>query len=134
MSNTKKEKYSLLAELIRLANADNDFKEVEHQFIWIIAEQLGLTYEDYKILLVSTEDYPRPKPFGERVLQFQRLWLLMNSDEAIDEKETIALKTAAIQLGLSPEATNEIIRIAPNFPNKLVPNDLFISIFSKQFN
>jgi uncharacterized tellurite resistance protein B-like protein len=128
------ERYSLLAELIRLANADKEFHEIEHQFIRIIASQLGLNDEEFNAILHSTENYPKPKPVGDRMLQFQRLWLLMNVDGAIGENEMIALKTASIQLGLNPEATNEVIRISSKYPNNLVPNELFIAIFTKHNN
>ena len=128
------ERYNILAELIRLAQADKEFHDIEHQFIRIIASQLGLNDEEFNKILHSTESYPKPKPLGDRMLQFQRLWLLMNVDVSIGENEMSALKTAAIQLGLNPEATNEVIRISSNYPNNLVPNELFIAIFKKHNN
>lgn len=132
--NEKNERLSLLAELIKLAKADDEIREIEFQFLLSIAAQMGVTKEDFKILFEQYIEFNPPKLEFERIIQFQRLVLLMNVDLDINETELEYIKDLGMRMGLHPMATSEVLRVMHDYPTKVIPPERLISIFKTFHN
>lgn len=134
MGENANEKKSLLAELIKLAKSDQDLRDVEFNFLLSMAAQLGVTKEDFKQLFEEYIAFMPPKMEAERIVQFHRLVLLMNVDQETGADELNYVREAGIRMGLNPMATNEILRIMNDYPNKVVPTERLIEIFKLYHN
>lgn len=132
--NEKNERLSLLSELIKMAKADDEVREVEFQFLLAIASQMGVTKDDFKALFEQYIEFNPPKIEFERIVQFQRLVLLMNVDLVIDEDEIAYIKDLGIRMGLHPMATNEVLKVMNEYENKVVPPEVLIGIFRTYHN
>ena len=122
-------KQNLIYQLIQLAKSDNEMKEVEFQFILALAGQMGLSRDELKRLFEEHIEFNPPKLEFDRIVQFQRLILLMNVDLKIDKKELDYIKNLGIRMGLHPGATNEVLKVMHNYPNNVIPPDKLIEIF-----
>lgn len=128
------EKLSLLAELIKLAKSDNKVREEEYQFLLTIAKSLDVSKETFDSLFNQHIEFTPQESEFERILQFHRLVLLMNIDRESAEEELNFIRDIGIRLGLSPMATNEVLKKMHEYPNKLIPAEELIAIFKKQYN
>ena len=128
------EKHSLLSQLIKMAQSDGKIKEVEFQFLLSLAAQMGVTKDDFKRLFEEYIDFSPPKLEYDRILQFQRLILLMNVDSEIDDAEVEYIKNLGIRMGLHPSATNRVLEEMHDYPNKIIPPDRLIAIFRTHHN
>ena len=133
MSN-KNEKLGLLAQLIKMAQADQKIREVEFQFLLSLAAQMGVTKEDFKQLFEENIEFNPPRLEAERIVQFQRLILLMNVDLEIDDKEIEYIKDVGIRMGLHPSATNTVLEEMHNYKNKIIPPERLLEIFNIYHN
>lgn len=129
-----KEKLSLLTELIKMAKCDEQHKEEEYQFLLTIANHLGVAKNDFDNLFEEYIEFTPPKSEFERILQFQRLVLLMNIDQEIHKDELKYIKNVGIKMGLNALATNEVLNEMHHYPNKVIPADILIKIFKKHHN
>jgi uncharacterized tellurite resistance protein B-like protein len=129
-----KERLSLLAELIKMAKADDEVREIEFDFLLILAQQMGVSKEDFKVLFEQYIAFHPPKLVGERILQFQRLILIMNVDVDMAQDELDYIRELGIKMGLHPNATNEVLKIMNNYENKVVPPEKLIAIFKTFHN
>ena len=137
MSNRNEENKinkSLLAELIKLAQADNDVRDIEFQFLLTIASQLGVTVDDFKILFEQYIKFMPPKLEVDRIVQFHRLVLLMNVDLETSHLEINYIKDAGIRMGLNPLATEQVLSEMNSFPNKIIPPERLLEIFQLYHN
>ena len=132
--NSENNKESLIKQLINLAKADDEIKEIEFQFILSLAAQMGLSRADLKKLFEEHIEFDPPKLEVDRIVQFQRLILLMNVDLEIDKDEINYIKDLGIRMGLHPSATNEVLRVMHEYKNKIVPPDRLIGIFRTYHN
>lgn len=132
--NEKNERLSLLAELIKLAKADDEMREIEFQFLLSIAAQMGVTKEDFKTLFEQYIEFNPPKLEFERIIQFQRLVLLMNVDLDINETELEYIKDLGMRMGLHPMATSEVLKVMHDYPTKVIPPERLIAIFKTFHN
>ncbi|UZO80791.1 TerB family tellurite resistance protein [Aquimarina sp. ERC-38] len=132
--HSKEEKLSLLSEMISLAKIDGEVKDSEYQFIIAVAEQLGVTKKELDDLAKNEVAQKILKPEAQRILQFQRLVLLMNIDNHASEKEIHLIKDFGFKMGLRPEAINMVLREMHNYPNKMIPSDELIKIFTRFYN
>jgi alpha/beta superfamily hydrolase len=123
------EKKSLLADLVQMAKIDNSVEEAEFQFLLSIAAQLGITQDDFKDIFDAGMQFHPPKDELERIVQFQRLVLLMNVDRHIEESELEYLRDIGMRMGLHPAATNEVLLKMHDYPNKIIPPDTLLEIF-----
>lgn len=128
------EKRSLLSDLVKLAKTDSEVREAEFQFLLSISAQLGITKDDFKEIFESYIEFNPPKIELDRIVQFQRLILLMNVDLDASEEEIIYIKDIGIRMGLHPAATNEVLVRMHEFPNKIVPPEILLEIFSTFHN
>jgi uncharacterized tellurite resistance protein B-like protein len=131
--NKRNEHLSLLKELIKMAKADNDVRQIEFEFLLILAEQMGITKDEFLKLFEQYIEFHPPKMEFDRILQFQRLILVMNIDQQMTDEELDYIRQLGIRMGLQPAATDEVLKIMNNYPNKVVPPDKLIEIF-KTYN
>lgn len=127
--NEKNERLSLIVELIKMAKSDNSIRDVEFEFLLTIATQMGVTKDEFKELFEAYIEFNPPKLEFDRIVQFQRLVLLMNVDLHIDEAEILYIKDLGMRMGLHPMATNEVLKVMNDYPNKVVPHEKLIQIF-----
>jgi uncharacterized tellurite resistance protein B-like protein/alpha/beta superfamily hydrolase len=128
------EKLSLLSDLVKLAKSDDNVREMEFQFLLSIASQLGVSKSDFLQIFDRFIAYNPPKLEADRILQLQRLILLMNVDSNISEKEIEYIKEAGMKMGLHPEAVAEVLRVMNDYPNRIIPPDNLIQIFKVYHN
>lgn len=130
----EEEKKSLLIQLIKLAEVDAAMKQAEYDFLIIIAQQLGVSEDEFNKLFDTYIDFKPPAFEFDRILQFQRLVLLMNVDLDIDRTELQYIRDLGMRLGLRPLATEEILKSMHEYPNKVVPAQRLIEIFKTFHN
>lgn len=130
----KNEKLSLLAELVKLARADKELKQSEYDFLSIIAMQLAITPEEFKKVFEENIAFQPPKLEVQRILQFQRLVLLMQIDQSIESEELRIVREIGIRMGLNPNATNKVLEQMHNYENSVIPPEELIAIFQTYHN
>lgn len=128
------EKLGLLSQLIQMAKADKEIREAEFQFLFSLAAQMEIGKEDFLRLFEENIEFEPPRLEAERIVQFQRLILLMNVDLDIDEREMNYIREVGIRMGLQPRATNTVLKEMHNYENKIVPPARLIEIFSTYHN
>lgn len=133
-SNNDDQRNSLFSQLIRLAQSDGEINFQEFQFLLGLAKQLGLDKDELKELFEEHIDFHPPRIEYERIVQFQRLILMMNVDLEIDEKEIEYIRNIGFLMGLHPHAIEEILSVMNDYPNKVVPPEKLIQIFTTYHN
>ncbi len=134
METSKIEKLSLLTELINLARVDEPMHEMEHTFLLAIAQQLGVSEDEFQTLYNQKVDFTPPISEFERILQLQRLILLSNIDLKVNEKEIILIKELSVKMGLNPLAVNEVLIKMNDYENKIIPPTILIELFARNYN
>lgn len=129
-----KEKLSLLKDLIKIANADGEFREDEQRFIYAIAEQMQITPKDYIRLFNENIDYIPPKLEMDRIVHFQRLVLMMNVDHSVSSSEIKEVQNLGLKMGLHPDAINQVLKEMYDYPNNMLPPERLIEIFKAHHN
>lgn len=128
------EKLGLLAQLIQMAQADQEIREAEFQFLFSLAHQMEISKEDFLRLFEENIEFEPPRLEADRIVQFQRLILLMNVDLEIDEREMSYIREVGLRMGLQPLAINSVLSEMHNYENKLIPPARLIEIFTKYHN
>ncbi len=128
------EKMSMMAELVKLARADEEVRTEEIQFLSAIAIDLGITDADLQTLVNRHIEFVVPRDDANRILQFQRLVLLLFVDFKISEKEVIALKTVGMKLGLSPDAIDNVLKEMDQNGGKALDIEELKGIFGASLN
>ncbi|XOV68452.1 MAG: TerB family tellurite resistance protein [Fluviicola sp.] len=134
MSPSLKEKLSLLSELIKLAKADQELRQAEFDFLYAIAKQLKVSDKDFKRLFDEYIEFTPPKDEMDRIVQFQRLVLMMNVDHHVSEEQVNHIRQIGIRMGLAPRATDEVLKSMKEYENGLIPPEKLISIFKTFHN
>jgi len=130
----KEEKLSLLSEMIEFAKVDKTIKDEEYNFIVAVAAQLNVTEEEIGYLIRNSVERKNLQPESQRILQFHRLVLLMNVDREASPVEIHNIKNIGLTMGLRPEAIDMVLKEMNNYPNKVIPPDELIAIFSRFYN
>ena len=130
----KNERFSLLSDLIKMAKADNHDSTIEFDFLLKLALQMGVSKEDFKILFEDYIAFHPPVFEHDRIIQFQRLVLMMNVDQHVAKEELDYIRELGIKMGLHPSATDEVLKIMGDFPNSIVPPEKLIKIFKTFHN
>lgn len=128
------EKLSLLADLVKLAKTDKNFREEEQQFIYAIAMQMGVSPKDFTKIFNENIEFTPPKLEVDRILQFQRLILVMSVDGSADEKEQKLIKELGVKMGLNPLAIQTFLYEMHNYPNNMLTPNRLIEIFKSFHN
>ena len=132
--NTQEEKMKLLAEMIAFSLVDGRLHEREYQFVWIVAQELGVAKNDFNDLFHQELPGGVIKSELERIQQFYRLALLMHCDGVLHSKEEEAIRQIAINMGLNPTATNRILKLMEQSPNGMIAPEVVLSVFQTQLN
>lgn len=132
--NTQEEKIKLLSEMIAFSVVDGRLHEREYQFVWIVAQELGISKNEFNDLFHKELPSGITKSEFERVQQFYRLALLMQCDGVLHPKEEEAIRQIAINMGLNPSATNRILKLMQQSPNGMVDPEIVLSVFQEQLN
>lgn len=128
------EKLSLLKDLIKIANADGQFREDEQRFIYAIAAQMKITPKDYIRLFKENIAYHPPKLEMDRIVHFQRLILVMNVDQNVSLTEIKEVQNLGLKMGLHPAAINQVLTEMHSYPNKMLPPARLLEIFKAHHN
>jgi uncharacterized tellurite resistance protein B-like protein len=128
------EKLSLLADLVKLAKIDKEFREEEQQFIYAIATQMGVTQEGFTRVFNENIEFTPPKLEVDRILQFQRLILVMSVDGSANKEEQEFVKKLGVKMGLNPLAIHTVLSEMHNYPNNMLPAERLIEIFKSFHN
>ncbi len=131
---TKKEKLSILSEMIAFAKVNNEIKESEYDFLFSVAKQLEVSKKTFHSLFTANVEHVIPKSQPERLLQFHRLVLLMNVDDKQDIIEVKRIYDIGLKMGLPPGAIQQVLSVMHKYPNKVVPPEVLISIFKSHYN
>lgn len=134
MKNDLKERLSLLTELIKLAKSDELLRQAEFDFLYAIAKQLDISDDQFRDLFENYIEFTPPKNEMDRIVQFQRLILMMNVDRSVSSEELDHIREIGIRMGLAPRATDKVLETMKNFENGLIPPDELISIFKTFHN
>lgn len=132
--NTEKEKLSILSEMISFARVGNTLKQAEYDFLFNVSQKLGIRKTVFDDLFKTEAAHVIPKSQGERLVQFNRLILLMNVDNTQELIEIKRLHDIGLAMGLPPSAIEQVLSIMHNYPNKIVPPEVIISIFKAHYN
>ena len=132
--DNRKEKLSLLQELIALSKVDGEESFLEEDFIYTIASRLNVTTIELAELKNNPVDYHPENKETDRIVQFYRLLLLMGVDQINNEKEIEFCKEAGLKMGLNPYGINTTIeRIIKSETGTMSPKDV-IQIFQTYHN
>lgn len=131
---SKKEKLSILSEMIEFAKVDGHIKEPEFNFLLGVSEMLGVDRETFNDLFVNDIEHVIPKSQADRILQFHRLVLLMNVDTVQEDLEVTKLHNIGLGMGLPPAAIQQVLVVMKNYPNGVVPPKVLIDIFKVHYN
>lgn len=128
------EKLSLLQDLIQLSKVDDEVTYMEQNFIFTIANGLGIDKIELQELLDNPIDFSPQKNEMDRITHFYRLLLMMGVDQVNHEKEQQFCKEVGLKMGLNPVAMREIIeRIIASETGQLSPQEI-IEIFKTYHN
>jgi len=130
----KKEKLSILSEMIAFARVDNTIKQSEYDFLFNVAQQLEISKKVFDALFKKEAEHIIPKTQADRLVQFHRLVLLMNVDSIVDLVEIKRLHNIGLAMGLPPSAIEQVLSIMHKYPNKVVPPEVLINIFKVHYN
>jgi len=129
-----KEKLSLLVQLIKLAEIDENLRETEYEFLLKCANILGVDRKDFDELFAEHIDFKPPKMETERILQFYRLVLLANVDLEVNTEEITFLREAGFKLGLNPDAVETIFIEMKKHETGMIPTEKLVKIFKVYHN
>ncbi len=132
--NSFEEKRSLLLEMISFSIVDGKLHQRELYFIWIVAKELGFTKAEYSDLFHQELPHLPIKSEFQRIQQFYRLALIMHCDGVLHEKEAVAIRQIAIDMGLNPAATKRVLKMMHESPNAMIDAKALLGMFQEQHN
>ena len=131
--NTHATKINLLSEMIAFSIV-GELHEREYQFLTLVANELKISKEELNDLFHQEHFIIPIKSENQRIQQFYRLALLMHIDGVLHEKEAIAIKQIAIDMGLNPSATSRFLELIRKTKNRIIePNEVY-ALFKEQRN
>jgi AraC-like DNA-binding protein len=127
-------KINLLAEMIAFSVVDGELHEREYQFLCLVACELNISKKELNDLFHQEHSVTPIKSETQRIQQFYRLVLLMHIDDVLYEKEAIAIKQIAIEMGLNPSATNRFLELIRTTKNRIIEPYEAYALFHEQRN
>lgn len=128
------EKLSLLADLIKMAKSDEHLRPIEYDFIKVLALRLGIADNERERLFHEKIAYEPPKLETNRILQFQRLIMMMNIDRNQTEEEMNLIRDLGIKMGLNVKATEQVLVEMNDHENNVLPVERLVEIFQYHHN
>ncbi len=105
---TLDEKITLIRQLHKMSQADQNFQSAEKKFLYELALSIHLPIEILEDILADEKavEIPTKMPdnIEDRMIQIYRLVLMMKIDNEISIEEVNTLKSIALELGLHPES------------------------------
>ncbi len=120
---------NLLIQLIKLADADEELREKEYEFLVQCAKMLGVSRPDLDVLFSEHIEFAPPPFEADRIIQFYRLILLANVDMKVTSNEYNFLKEAGIKLGLNPDAVENVFNEMKQHKGGMIPTNRLVEIF-----
>lgn len=131
----KREKLSLLSEMIALVRSDHRVMPREYNFIQAVACDMEIDLEELEGLFHQPRlPFVAPATESERIVQFQRYLLLIGVEGNDREGELMALRSFTLRLGLNPIAVEEVLRMRDRYPDRIVPPEVLVSTFRVYYN
>lgn len=131
---SSEEKLSALSQLITFAQSGKELKDVEYDFLVLIANQIGVTKEAFDTLLLNPVPHINLESETERIVQFHRLLLLMNVDRKIEPVELEKIHQLGLKMGLNIQAIDKTLEIMKQYKNNNIPPEVLLSIFKTYYN
>tara|TARA_B110001450_G_scaffold141514_1_gene132518 strand:+ start:844 stop:1242 length:399 start_codon:yes stop_codon:yes gene_type:complete len=128
------EKLSALSQLIAFARTGTVIKNVEYDFLILIANQIGVDKNTFDKLLKHPVPHLNLKSESERIVQFHRLLLLMNVDKVIETKELENIHLLGIKMGLNLQAIEQTLKVMHQYENNNIPPKILLNIFKTYYN
>jgi hypothetical protein len=128
------EKISLLQEMIAFALIDGELHDREYDFLEIVSQELEIEKETFLKLFQNSSKTAVIKDEFNRICQFYRLALLMHCDGVLHEREQIKINEIGINMGLNPFAMKRVLHLMKTSPERMVPAEVLLSVFSEQHN
>jgi len=121
MSN--EEKRSHLAELIKLAKADDNIHPIEVAFIKKIAIKMGLSSDEFNEVVTNLEHihFVAPKDDLQKLEQFSHKVILMMTDQDADAEEVAMCRELGAKLGLDSAKVDKVLAAIEAHAKNTVP-------------
>ena len=132
--NTNEEKRSLLLEMIAFSTVDGRLHKREYEFLSIIANELNIDSGVFNDLFHQELPQVVVKSEFQRIQQFYSLALLMHCDGVLHEKEEVAIRQIAINMGLNPFATKRVLEMMKKESNPMIDAKVLLKMFKEQHN
>ncbi|OYU79392.1 MAG: excinuclease ABC subunit B [Flavobacterium sp. BFFFF1] len=132
--NNYEQKISLLTDMIAFSIVDGKLHQREYEFLLLIANELKIEKAIFDDLFHQELPVMTIKMEIHRIHQFYRLALLMHVDGIMHEKEEIAIKQMAINMGLNPAATKKVLRMIKDSPRRVIDPKQLMDAFKEQYN
>lgn len=122
-SKEHSKKFAHFSSLVFIAQVDGNIDESEMLLLTGFAKKLGITDEEYKMILENPTKYPVPKSSdpSRRMRRLFEMFQIIFADHHIDDKEKEMIYQYAIELGFSS-----------NYATKII--DKSIKLFTGKFN
>lgn len=132
--DTYEEKISLISEMIAFAVVDGELHDREYDFLWIVAQELGIEKAVFLELFSKRDSIKVIKDEHHRIMQFYRLALLMHSDGVLHEREIQAINEIGINMGLNPMGIKRTLKAMAQSPNQMIEPETLLFSFELQHN
>lgn len=134
MNITHEEKLRVLSELIRVAGADGQHRDEEYDLLHKVTELLEVEPMDMEALFTKPTTTPFPSDEVKRITLFYHLVQMILADGEIAYDEIVLLREFTLQLGLRPQAVNEVILRLDDWVRSGIPLETFVQIFQVHHN
>jgi len=131
---SSEEKLSALSQLIAFARTGKAIKDVEYDFLVIIANQIGVSKKVFDKLILNPAPHINLQSESERIVQFHRLLLLMNVDKEIEPVELEKIHQLGLKMGLNIQAIDKTLEIMKEYNNNNIPPEVLLNIFKTYYN
>lgn len=132
--DSHQEKLSLLQEMIAFALVDGELHDKEYDFIEVVAQELAIDKPTLLELYQNKTTVQVIKDEFNRICQFYRLALLMQSDGILHKREHIKINEIGIRMGLNPFAMKRILHLMQTNKKGIIDGQTLVAIFSEQYN
>lgn len=132
--STYEEKLSILSELIGFARVDKRLNEQELDFLRAISRRLDVDESVFQSLVRNPLPTVKLSSQADRLIQFHRLFMLMNIDQEQSPTEIEALFNYGLKMGLPLSAIRQLLEVMHQYPDRIVPADVIVQIFHAHYN
>ncbi len=135
MDEYYEEKISHLNDLIKLSRIDGSENLTEINFINSVADRLGISRDDLKIIKVKTEnvEFIPSEDMYQVMMQYHRLIVLMGIDRIIAQEEKEFCLKLGLKMNLKKEALHEIIDKAIDIPRHIISVEDIEKIYYRHY-